>query len=232
MRLAIMQPYFFPYVGYFQLMHAVDRFVYYDDVAFRKQGWINRNRMLVQGRPAFFTVPLEDASSFRKIYETRIAPGEDWKKKMLRSFQVSYGRAPFFTPTMSLLQRVLEQDHADIASLSRASVEAVCDHLALPTTRVPSSAAYANADLSGVDRVLDICHREGATTYVNLPGGRDLYNADVFRERGIALCFLSPRPIDYPQSGDRFVPWLSILDVLMFNPPEAARGALARFDLS
>src|SRR5688500_2427861 len=201
MRLAVMQPYFFPYLGYFQLLHAVDRFVYYDDVAFIKQGWINRNRMLVQGRPAFFTVPLEDASSFRQIRETRIAPRAGWRKKMLRSFQVSYGRAPFFTSAFSLLQRVLEQDHEDIASLSRASVEAVCDHLDLPVRRVPSSAAYGNEALTAADRLLDICRREGATTYVNVSGGRALYEADAFQQRGIDLRFLSPRPFDYPQLG-------------------------------
>ena len=232
MRLAIMQPYFFPYLGYFQLLHAVDRFVYYDDVAFIKQGWINRNRMLVQGRPAFFTVPLEDASSFRPIRETRISPRAVWRKKMLRSFQVSYGRAPFFASTFSMLQRVLEQDHEDIASLSRASVEAVCDHLDLQARRVPSAAAYGNEELTAADRLLDICRREGATTYVNVAGGRALYEADAFQQRGIALRFLSSRPFDYPQLGAPFVPWLSILDVLMFNPLEEARGAVGRYDLS
>ena len=151
---------------------------------------------------------------------------------MLRSFQVSYGRAPFFASTFSLLQRVLEQDHEDIASLSRASVEAVCDHLDLQVRRVPSSAAYGNEELTAAERLLDICRREGATTYVNVAGGRALYEADAFQQRGIALRFLSSRPFDYPQLGAPFVPWLSILDVLMFNPLEEARGAVGRYDLS
>jgi hypothetical protein len=232
MRLAIMQPYFFPYLGYFQLLQAVDRFVYYDDVAFIKQGWINRNRMLVQGRPVFFSVPLADASSFRAIRETRISTQEPWRKKMLRRFQVSYGRAPFFAPTFELVQQVLEADHADIASLSRASVEAVCRHLEIMTARVPSSAAYGNAALTGPERVLDICQREGADTYVNAAGGRALYDPEVFRGRGVTLRFLSARPLEYPQLGDPFVPGLSILDVLMFNSPERARTFLGEYDLA
>lgn len=228
-----MQPYLFPYIGYFQLIQSVDRFVIYDDVAFIKQGWINRNRMLINGAPSFFTVPVKDASSYRLICETFIDDDRQharWPEKVLKSFDTAYRRAPQFANVFPLLESVFATSPARIAELAVASVKAVARFLEIRTTFVDSSSIYANAHLKSEERVLAICAAEQATEYVNLPGGRSLYAPQRFEAHGITLAFLEPRPIEYRQFDGAFVPWLSIVDVLMFNPIEAVRSYLNAYD--
>lgn len=230
MKLAVMQPYLFPYLGYFQLIAAVDRFVFFDDVNYINRGWINRNRLLIGGAPRYFTVPLRGASQFDKIDRVAVEPGEVWKRKMLASVRQSYARAPHVGPVAGLLDAVLHGGGDTIADLARASVRGVCDYVGLAPDFVASSAAYGNAHLAGEDRIIDICRQEGATCYVNPPGGRALYHEERFAAHGIALRFHAPRLAPYPQFGAAFEPALSILDVLMFNAPEAARAMIAAPD--
>jgi hypothetical protein len=232
MRLAIMQPYFFPYIGYFQLMATVDRFVVYDDVNFIRQGWINRNRMLCDGRPVYFTVPVQDASSFRLIHETLVADRAQWMARMLKSIRQNYSKAAFFDDAFALFQSVVASDAADFATLSRRSIEAVAKYIGLETEIVSSSRRYDNRQLSGQDRVIDICCQERCGTYVNMIGGASLYDPEAFAARGVRLEFLEPRPFEYRQLGSPFVPWLSIVDVLMFNPPEDVHRAVAACELT
>lgn len=231
MRLAIMQPYLFPYLGYFQLIAAVDRFVFYDDVNFIRQGWINRNRLLERDRAVYFTVPVVQASSFRTIRGTRIDYRGAWREKLLRTVTQNYGKAPHLAPVYDLVRKVLEPEAEDIGTLAQRSVDAVCDLLEIRSDRVSAASRYGNETLRGSARVLDICRREGAKVYVNAPGGRALYDAETFRREGLDLRFLCPRPVAYEQLGAPFVPGLSIIDVLMFNAPAVARGLLTEYDL-
>ena len=232
MKLALMQPYLFPYIGYFQLLGQVDRFVFYDDVNFIKNGWINRNRLSLQGQARYFTVPLQDASAFRKIRDVAITPATGWRRTIQESIRHAYGKAPHFAAVAALVQRVLATETTRIGELAKASVRAVVDHLALKTDIVDSSARYENDALSGAARVLDICGREGASDYYNAPGGRALYDAAEFARHGIALHFVESRPIEYRQGGAAFVPGLSIIDVLMYNDPPQARELLDRCTVS
>ena len=230
-----MQPYLFPYIGYFQLVQAVDRFVVYDDVAYIKQGWINRNRMLINGEPAFFTVPIKHASSFALIRDTLIDDDqqhEQWVEKLLKSFDNAYRRAPEFARVFPLLESVFSSKPLRIADLALASLKAVARFLDIRTTFVESSSGYGNAQLKGEERVLDICAAERATEYINVPGGRALYSPERFAARSVKLAFLEPRPVEYRQFGSPFVPSLSIVDVLMFNPVETVRGFLTDYDLT
>jgi hypothetical protein len=229
MRLAIMQPYFFPYLGYFQLMAAVDRFVVYDDVAFIKNGWINRNRILTSNGPEYFTVPLAGASSFRPIRDTRCAPPSAWRDKMLRTLSQVYARAPQRSAGLTLVEQVLRvADSESIRDLAVASLREVCSYAELSPSWQDSSSVYENSDLSGVDRVLDICRREGATRYVNAPGGRSLYEPARFVAQQIELRFISPVLGPYAQSRSAtFVPGLSVLDLIM-NAPRAEVARLLR----
>jgi WbqC-like protein family len=228
MQLALMQPYIFPYIGYFQLIQAVDTFVFYDDVNYIKNGWINRNRLRLGDTVRYFTIPLDDASPFRRINETRIDGRQPWQRKVLETIRHAYGRAPHFKPVERLVESVLTDPTDKIADMARASVLAVARYLGLTTRFVPSSEPYGNAHLHGVERVLDICRREGASRYINLPGGRSLYAPDAFAPLGLELRFLEPLPVSYRQFGERFEPWLSIIDVLMHNSPEDARQMLAQ----
>jgi len=234
-KLGIMQPYLFPYVGYFQLIHAVDAFVVYDDVAFIKQGWINRNRILINGQPAYFTVPVKHASSFALIRDTSIDDDPQnarWVEKTLKTIDNAYRRAPEFARVFPIVDAVLRSPTRRVADLAVASIKAVMHLLDLKTAWVESSARYGNTHLKGEDRVLAICKAHGATDYVNVAGGRELYSPERFAAEGIRVHFIQPRPFQYRQFQDPFVPWLSIIDVLMFNTQEAARDLVAQYDLA
>jgi hypothetical protein len=230
-----MQPYLFPYLGYFQLMHAVDRFVIYDDVAFIKQGWVNRNRMLVNGRASFFSVPVKHASSFTLIRDTAIDDGPQnrrWAEKLLKTFDNAYRRAPEFARVFPLIEAVFALKTSRVAAVAVVSLKAVADFLEIRTACVDTSSVYGNAHLKGEERVVAICRAESATEYVNAIGGRDLYSRERFEAAGVRLRFIEPRPIEYRQFKDPFVPWLSIIDVLMFNPRDEVRGMLDACDLA
>jgi len=234
MKVAIMQPYIFPYLGYFQLLHAVDTFVVYDDVAFINRGWINRNRILIGSEPTYFTIPLSKASQNRLIKDTTIASEQydRFHKKFLATLHASYHKAPFYRETLRLVEEILAQNVGSIADMACTSIKRVSTHLGIGTRIVGTSAVYANAQLKKADRLIDICRQEGADTYINAAGGQELYTKEEFAADGITLRFLCSQPVEYPQVGrGSFVPHLSILDVLMNNSPATVAEMLSRFDL-
>jgi hypothetical protein len=227
MKLAIMQPYLFPYLGYFQLIHAVDKFVFYDDVSWIKGGWINRNRYLHAGEARFFTVRTEGASSFVPINAVGIdSRNPAWRKKLTETLRIAYKTAPFVEDGMRLFREVIEAPVRGVGEMARLSVRRTLDYLGVSRELVDSSAVYGNAQLRGAQRVVDICRRERADTYVNAPGGRDLYRSEDFAEHGCRLMFLAPHLPEYDQGGVAFVPGLSILDLVMRCPPERAADML------
>ena len=216
-RVAIMQPYLFPYAGYFQLVAAVDRFVFYDDVHYIKGGWINRNRLFLSKQVSWFTFPLCEASANRKINQAHVQPNHTWKRKLLASVTQAYGRAPFFEPAFALLAEIVTSGETSLSALARQSVVSVARYLDLGTEFVVSTGRYGNETLRGAERVLDICRQEGADEYHNLPGGTALYSAEAFSAAGVELRFIEPALAEYDQFDKPFKPGLSILDVLMFN---------------
>jgi hypothetical protein len=233
-KLAIMQPYLFPHIGYYQLMHAVDRFVVADDVQFIKQGWINRNRLLINGSAAYFTVPLKRHAAAALIKDVDIEddPGRRWRTTLLKTIANFYRRTPSFEAVYPMVERVIGGPFTTIADMARASLREVCDYLGVAVSIVDSSAAYGNAHLKGQDRVIDTCRKAGATDYVNAIGGRALYSHDAFLAHGIRLHFICSDAIEYPQFKTPFVPSLSVIDVLMFNTPAEARDLLTRYQLA
>ena len=223
-----MQPYFFPYLGYFQLMHAVDRFVFLDDVRFIKQGWINRNRILLDGEVVYLTVPVENPGLRGRICDVRVF-GDDWRRRRIETLRHAYARAPHFREILPIVAEVISAPVDSIAALARHSVKRVAELLQIETPVVESSGSYGNDHLRGQDRILDIAARERADTYVNLPGGRELYRAPDFERAGIRLRFLHPEEMAYPQAGSEFVPRLSIIDLLMAVGAAGARAMLSRY---
>lgn len=217
MKVAIMQPYFLPYIGYFQLISAVDLFIVYDNIQYTKKGWINRNRILRNGADAFFTLPLKKASDYCDVVERELAESFD-RATLLNQFRGAYGRAPCFAQTFPLLERVVQTPGTNLFGFIHASILAVRDHLGLDTEVRASSEVAIDHRLKGEDKVLALCQALGATTYINAIGGVELYARPRFAESAIELRFLKSRPFEYPQFGGDFVPWLSIVDVLMFNP--------------
>lgn len=233
MKLAIMQPYLFPYLGYFQLIHASDKFVFYDDVNFIKNGWINRNRLLLDGKPHYFTVPLSGASSFESIRKTRFEPDDGrWRRKLLGTFQLAYRRAPFAAAGLQLVEETFAMRGDSVADLARHSVKLVLAYLGLERVVVDTSTDYGNAHLKGQERVIDICTREQAETYVNAPGGLELYDQAAFATAGIDLRFLRGELPEYPQGHHPFVPGLSILDSIMHCPAHAVAQMAAKYELA
>ncbi len=229
-----MQPYLFPNLGYFQLIHLVDRFVIYDDVNFIKQGWINRNRILVAGRDHLFTLPISKISSFSLINEVLVEKGlyPNWREKFLRSLSQAYARAPHKTETIELVESVLAKNASHISTLAKDSLEAVAKHVGLATEFVQTSSVYKNVQLKAQERVIDICRIEKAAHYINPQGGKDLYDHPTFQSHGIRLSFVQPGLRPYRQMNNEFVPGLSIIDVLMFNPKEKVLSMMGDADLN
>lgn len=231
MKIAIMQPYFFPYLGYFQLIQAVDFFVFYNDVNFIKKGWIHRNRILLNGKDFLFTIPCIDASQNRRICDTQVAFDEKEKKRLLNTITQSYRKAPFFDPVFSLVERVVSTESKYLDILAIASVEEVLKYLGVARTIVVSSTRYKNQHLKRADRLIDICATEGFTEYVNALGGKEIYDKAYFESRGVSLAFLRPSLNAYRQFENDFVPGLSILDVIMFNAVDDVKRLLNQYSI-
>ena len=233
MRLAIMQPYFLPYLGYFQLMSAADKLVLLDDVNFINRGWINRNRIAVNGEPYWLTLPLAKASQNRLINEIQIVDEPVWPKKMMRTVELSYRNAPFADEILPLFSDILKEARGSLSSFLFRQLRQVADYLRIDVKIEPTSTIYPKEGRTGQDRILDICRREGATSYVNLPGGRDLYDAEAFATAGVKLLFIEPN-LDalVLQHGGQEGPSLSILDLLMHNSPATIGDAVRNVSLS
>ena len=219
MKLAIMQPYFLPYIGYFQLIAAVDAFIVYDNIKYTKKGWINRNRLLRNGEAVTFSLPLKKDSDFLDIGERYLAPEFD-RNKFLNTIQGAYWRAPNFQATLPLLREIVETSETNLFQFLRHSIVCTCKHLGIETKILTSSEVPIDHSLKSEDRVIALCEALAATTYLNPIGGTELYSERAFAERNIKLRFLKSKAIEYKQFDSSFVPWLSILDVVMFNPLE------------
>lgn len=215
---AIMQPYFLPYIGYFQLIAAADLFIVHDNVKYTKKGWINRNRMLSNGVDAVFSLPLQGAADHLDIAQRTLVQ-HPRRRHWLAQLKGAYAHAPHYRATLPLLERIAACDDSNLFHFLHHAIGATCAHLAIATPiRVASTVPIDHA-LKRQDKVLALCQALGARTYLNPVGGAGLYAVDDFAARGITLRLLRARPCAYRQFGDApFVPWLSIVDVLMFNP--------------
>jgi hypothetical protein len=225
MRAAIMQPYFFPYIGYFQLIAAVDLFIIYDNIKYTKKGWINRNRMLQNGKDVVFSLPLKSGSDAFDVCERELSADFN-RKKLLNQFVGAYRRAPYFEQTFPLIEQILLYEEANLFRVLRHSISRTCEHLGLVTEIRTSSDIAIDLDLKSQDKVLALCAAVGADIYVNAIGGLELYSKDAFEENGVELKFIKSKPFEYPQFDSEFVPWLSIIDVMMFNPLDAIQRCL------
>ena len=231
MRLAIMQPYFFPYIGYFQLIAAVDLFIVYDNIKYTKKGWINRNRMLQNGKDVMFSLPLKHDSDQLDVCDRELATDFN-RDKLLNQFKGSYSRAPYFSQTLTLIEQIVLHHDTNLFRFLHHCIIKTCEYLGIATEIRISSGIAIDHDLKNQDKVLALCAALGASTYVNAIGGRELYSKETFRERGVELKFIQSKPFEYPQFGDEFVPWLSIVDVMMFNSVETIKESLVmKFEL-
>ena len=226
MKLAVMQPYFLPYIGYYQLISSVDVFVVYDNIKYTKKGWINRNRFLQNGVSSTFSLPMKHDSDLLNVVDRELAADFN-HLRLLNQLKGAYAKAPYFAQTFPLLERIVCHEDRNLFRFIHNSIVEVCTHLRLTTVIRISSSVAIDHDLKGQEKVLSMCNALGAKVYINSEGGIELYSKDDFRARGIELRFVKSKPFEYAQYGNDFVPWLSIIDVLMFNPLETVRGSIS-----
>lgn len=226
-----MQPYFFPYIGYFQLMNAVDKYVIYDDVNFIKSGWIYRNRILVNGEPKYFNLPMSGASSNKLINEVEVNNDEKLKQKNIRIIQDNYKDAPYFSDVYPMLEKIIFNNERNIAKYIMSSFEILLKYLNITTELVLSSSIEKNNSLKGQEKVLEICKILGATEYYNAIGGQELYDKENFKKENIELRFLKTNEICYKQFENEFHSNLSIIDVMMFNSKTDIQKMLQEYEL-
>lgn len=231
MKLAIMQPYFLPYIGYFQLIAAADVFIVYDNIKYTKKGWINRNRILQNGSDVTFSLPLKKDSDHLNVDQRELAINFD-RTKLLNQFKGAYSRAPYFTHIFPLLECIVRHEEGNLFRYIHHGLLKTCEYLGVTTEVKVSSEVLIDHDLRGQDKVLALCQALNADTYINAIGGMDLYSKENFLENGIKLQFIKSKSFEYPQFGAPFVPWLSIVDVLMFNPIDLVRERIrSHYDL-
>src|SRR5690606_24905552 len=188
MKLAVMQPYLFPYIGYFQLINAVDVFVFYDDVDYIKNGWINRNRILINGKSHYITVPCSKASSNKLISKVYFDSSSKNYRKILKTIKQAYSKAPYFDQVFPMMEQVFSTSSNRISALAQRSLVEVSDYLDLQTQFKISSIDFPESKgMDKADRLISICQANNANQYINAIGGKELYDKEYFQKKGIDL---------------------------------------------
>jgi hypothetical protein len=217
-RVAIMQPYFLPYIGYFQLIKSVDEFILYDNIQYTKKGWINRNRILVNGSDRLITLPVKKDSDYLNVVDREIS--DTWKtdkKSLLNLIKSSYSKAPYFRETYELLEECLAVEHTNLFEFIHQTLLKINRYVEIETPIIRSSTISIDHGLKSEEKVISLCKAVGATMYINAIGGQHLYSKDRFALHKMQLQFIKSDMIQYNQFTNKFIPWLSIIDVLMFN---------------
>lgn len=229
-KIAIMQPYFLPYMGYWQLINAVDEFVIYDTIQYTKKGWINRNRFLLNGKDEMFTLPLKKDSDFLFVRDRELSSGFE-RDKLIRQLREAYRKAPYFTENFPVLEKIINCPEHNLFAYIENSIRIICDFLDIKTPLVKSSdIGTGHENLKGQSKVIDICRARQTTNYINPIGGIELYDKASFANEGITLSFLRSRPLNYQCFGEPCIPHMSIADVMMFNDRADIKSYLAMFD--
>lgn len=252
MKLAIMQPYFMPYIGYFQAIKAVDKYILYSNLTFIKDGWMNRNRIqLRDGKVLTITVPLLHKSSNTMIYDVQVDNSKPWQKKLLKTLLLNYKPAAYFDEIYPLLEAILSKKYDTLTELNAKTIKAIAAYLDIETEIEVDNSRFLDMEklldiveddysvmpflkthpVRKVARVLEMCRREDCHDFINAIGGRALYSKDEFRLYGIDLHFVKTHDFTYPQLVDGFESNLSIIDVLMHNGKEGTKRLLNEYTL-
>lgn len=232
MILGMMQPYFYPYLGYWQLMNMVDEYIIYDDVNYIKGGWINRNRIKINGSDAMISIPIRKASQNRKINEHEIAMNQEVRDKLVNTVKNAYAKAPYRDDVLRLFEETVYCEKTNLAEFLAYCNRKVAEYMGITTPIYSATELKLDHTLRSEDRIIDICKQRGITSYINAIGGKELYSEQDFENNGIELGFLRmDNDIVYPQGKGDFIPGLSILDVLMYNSKEEIKELLNRFTL-
>ncbi len=228
MKIGVMQPYFFPYIGYFQLIKAVDLFVLYDDVNFIKQGWINRNKILLNDKEFLINLILNGSSSFKLINEINVSQNN---KKLIKTIDLAYRKSPFFFIVYPIINEILNSKESVLSLFLESGIRKITSYLNIKTEIVVSSNLIKDDNKRGQDKIIDICKHLNAKTYINAIGGQALYSREIFKENDIDLKFIQTIPVQYNQYQNEFIQGLSIIDLMMFNSKETINQMLDKYIL-
>lgn len=227
-----MQPYFMPYIGYFQLINSVNEFIIYDNIQYTKKGWINRNRILVNKKDHLITLPIKKDSDYLDVAKRELS--ESWvkdKNKMLNIIKSSYNKSPYFQETFKLISECLNHPEVNLFKFIYNSIVLINDYLEIKTPIIISSTIDIDHTLKSQDKILSLCKEQNVDVYINSIGGVELYNKKIFKQNNIELNFIKSNPIQYKQFNNEFVSWLSIIDVMMFNSKEQIKEYLNNYTL-
>jgi hypothetical protein len=227
-KIAIMQPYFFPYLGYWQLYKSVDLFVIFDDVNYIKKGFINRNFILLNGEKRMITLELSGASQNRVIKEIELGRN---RTKLYKTIEYAYKRAPYSSSVLPLLREIFTGDETKLVDFLKNSIMSIGKFLDIDTPVILSSSIDKKENLRGKYKIIEICKKKEYFNYINPIGGMKLYNKDEFLSEGIELSFLQSGRVVYRQFSAEFVENLSIIDILMFNSKEKVKSFLEEYTL-
>lgn len=232
-KIGIMQPYFLPYIGYFQLMDMVDEFVIYDNIEFSRASWIRRNRMLQNGKDTYFTLPIKSDSDFLDVDQRYLV--DDFQKeanKLLRRIEGNYIKAPYFEEFFPVVEQIINCEKRNLFDYILHSVTVMKEYLQIETPiRIFSQLGKEIHQLKAQDKVIGACKALHATHYINSSGGIDLYNQEDFQKENIELLFYKPEHLKYPQFDHEFVPYLSVLDACMFNSRDKVQEYLNHYEI-
>lgn len=231
MRIAVMQPYLLPYLGYFQLIAAVNKFILLDDVHYINRGWINRNRILVNSKSTYITIPLNKASQSRLIKDISIQQETNWQTKILKTIELAYRKAPYYYSVYPIIEKIIKCNENEVSKFIYHSLLQIIAYLDIKTEIIASSVIYKNSELIAQNKIIDICLQEKATDYINPLGGIELYNTEKFKEEKIQLHFIKSHLPEYRQFNAEFIPALSIIDLLMFNSKAAVQNYIEEYEL-
>lgn len=231
-KIGIMQPYLFPYLGYFQLISAVDAFVLADDLQYINGGWINRNRILVNGKACMITFPLQKGSSELNINERGFSGNFlQEREKLLRRIAGAYMKAPHFHEVFPLIEKIVRFQEMNLALYVENSIRRICGYLSIDTPILISSKLQESIGLKRERKVIAIVKSLGGDVYINPIGGAEIYDFNDFEKEGIDLIFHRIGDIRYRQYENDFAPLLSIIDVMMFNDLRKIREKLSCYSL-
>jgi hypothetical protein len=231
-KVGVMQPYFLPYLGYFQLLNYVDVFVIYDNIQYTKKGWINRNNILQNASAKKISIPIKKDSDYLNVNDRKLVENSDKEKnKALNQIASSYRKAPYFEELFIIVERILKSDERNLFYFVKNSIEEVVKYMEIDTQIVISSEVESNSSLDGQERVIGLCKDVEGSLYINPQGGMELYDRNAFMKTQLELSFLFMKNIKYQQFKHEFVSNLSIIDVLMFNGVEKTKELLQQFEL-
>ncbi len=222
MKLGLMQPYFFPYIGYFQLLNYVDLWIVFDNVQYIQRGWINRNRILhpeLKKEWQYITIPLDSRKGFSKINNIKIKQELDWKNRIIRKLTFYNEQSIFYKEVISLINNIFITNENNLSKFVTRSIRYTADYLGIKTKiLVLSDMELELLNINGPgDWALRICESIGAKEYINPIGGKDLFYNKKFKDSNIKLSFLKSKMGVYNQKRPEFIPGLSIIDLMMWN---------------